>query len=62
MQVGVLGFMAIWGVHLDAISMINLIMCIGSVKKQHQQQQQQQQNKIKKYFFMFLRLLVGWDN
>ena len=61
MQVGVLGFMAIWGVHLDAISMINLIMCIGSVKKQHQQQQQQQ-NKIKKYFFMFLRLLVGWDN
>ncbi len=28
-EIGVLGFMAFWGVHLDSISMINLIMCIG---------------------------------
>ncbi|CAJ1071676.1 patched domain-containing protein 3 [Xyrichtys novacula] len=27
--VGVIGFMALWGVNLDSISMINLIMCIG---------------------------------
>ncbi|XP_076600167.1 patched domain-containing protein 3 [Chaetodon auriga] len=27
--VGVAGFMALWGVNLDSISMINLIMCIG---------------------------------
>lgn len=27
--VGVTGFMALWGVNLDSISMINLIMCIG---------------------------------
>jgi hypothetical protein len=28
-ELGVLGYMAFWGVHLDSISMINLIMCIG---------------------------------
>lgn len=28
-EVGVVGFMSLWGVNLDAISMINLIMCIG---------------------------------
>ncbi|XP_029929839.1 patched domain-containing protein 3-like [Myripristis murdjan] len=27
--VGVMGFMALWGVNLDSISMINLVMCIG---------------------------------
>ncbi|XP_070830928.1 patched domain-containing protein 3-like [Chaetodon trifascialis] len=27
--VGVAGFMALWGVNLDSISMINLVMCIG---------------------------------
>ncbi|XP_041659540.1 patched domain-containing protein 3 [Cheilinus undulatus] len=27
--VGVTGFMALWGVNLDSISMINLVMCIG---------------------------------
>ncbi|KAK5859597.1 hypothetical protein PBY51_021143 [Eleginops maclovinus] len=27
--VGVVGFMALWGVSLDSISMINLVMCIG---------------------------------
>ncbi|KAM6989275.1 patched domain-containing protein 3 [Tautogolabrus adspersus] len=27
--VGVMGFMALWGVSLDSISMINLVMCIG---------------------------------
>ena len=28
-EIGVVGFMALWGVNLDSISMINLIMCIG---------------------------------
>lgn len=28
-ELGVLGIMPVWGVRLDAISMINLIMCIG---------------------------------
>lgn len=28
-ETGVIGYMALWGVHLDSISMINLIMCIG---------------------------------
>jgi len=28
-ELGVLGFMTMWGVNLDSISMINLIMCIG---------------------------------
>ena len=28
-ETGVVGYMALWGVHLDQISMINLIMCIG---------------------------------
>ena len=28
-ELGVLGFMTLWGVSLDSISMINLIMCIG---------------------------------
>lgn len=28
-EVGVAGYMALWGVNLDSISMINLIMCIG---------------------------------
>lgn len=28
-EIGVIGFMTLWGVNLDAISMINLIMCIG---------------------------------
>ena len=28
-EIGVIGFMALWGVYLDAVSMINLIMCIG---------------------------------
>ncbi|XP_045601587.2 patched domain-containing protein 3 [Procambarus clarkii] len=28
-EVGVVGYMALWGVNLDSISMINLIMCIG---------------------------------
>jgi hypothetical protein len=28
-ELGVVGFMALWDVNLDSISMINLIMCIG---------------------------------
>ncbi|KAL6104157.1 ptchd3 [Pungitius sinensis] len=28
-MVGVTGFMALWGINLDSISMINLVMCIG---------------------------------
>lgn len=28
-EAGVVGFMSLWGVNLDAISMMNLIMCIG---------------------------------
>lgn len=28
-ELGVFGYMALWGVNLDSISMINLIMCIG---------------------------------
>ncbi|MCL4137119.1 UNVERIFIED_CONTAM: hypothetical protein GTU68_055692, partial [Idotea baltica] len=28
-EIGVIGYMALWGVSLDCISMINLIMCIG---------------------------------
>ncbi|MCL4130434.1 UNVERIFIED_CONTAM: hypothetical protein GTU68_030669 [Idotea baltica] len=28
-EVGVIGYMALWGVNLDSVSMINLIMCIG---------------------------------
>lgn len=28
-ELGVVGFMTLWGVNLDSISMINLIMCIG---------------------------------
>ncbi|XP_056636520.1 patched domain-containing protein 3 [Diorhabda sublineata] len=28
-ETGVVGYMALWGVNLDSISMINLIMCIG---------------------------------
>ena len=28
-EVGVIGFMTLWDVNLDSISMINLIMCIG---------------------------------
>ena len=28
-ELGVAGYMALWDVHLDSISMINLIMCIG---------------------------------
>ena len=28
-EIGVLGFMTFWGINLDSISMINLIMCIG---------------------------------
>ena len=28
-ELGVVGFMTLWGVSLDSISMINLIMCIG---------------------------------
>lgn len=28
-ETGVVGYMALWGVNLDQISMINLIMCIG---------------------------------
>merc|ERR1712038_666599 len=28
-ELGVVGFMTLWGVRLDSISMINLIMCIG---------------------------------
>lgn len=28
-EIGVVGFMTLWGVNLDSISMINLIMCIG---------------------------------
>lgn len=28
-ETGVIGYMALWGVNLDSISMINLIMCIG---------------------------------
>ncbi|CAG0887174.1 unnamed protein product [Cyprideis torosa] len=28
-EVGVMGYMSLWGVSFDAISMINLIMCIG---------------------------------
>jgi hypothetical protein len=33
-ELGVLGYMAFWNVHLDSISMINLIMCIGYVNLQ----------------------------
>lgn len=29
-EAGVVGYMALWGVNLDSISMINLIMCIGN--------------------------------
>ncbi len=28
-EAGILGFMSLWGVALDSISMVNLIMCIG---------------------------------
>ena len=28
-EAGVIGLMTLWGVRLDSISMINLIMCIG---------------------------------
>ncbi|KAB7507922.1 Patched domain-containing protein 3 [Armadillidium nasatum] len=28
-EVGVIGYMSLWGVNLDSVSMINLIMCIG---------------------------------
>lgn len=28
-ELGVVGYMALWGVNLDTISMVNLIMCIG---------------------------------
>ncbi|KAK4292465.1 hypothetical protein Pmani_034770 [Petrolisthes manimaculis] len=28
-EIGVVGYMTLWGVNLDSISMINLIMCIG---------------------------------
>ncbi|KAH0552327.1 patched domain-containing protein 3 [Cotesia glomerata] len=28
-ELGVAGYMALWNVHLDSISMVNLIMCIG---------------------------------
>lgn len=28
-EVGVIGYMALWSVNLDSVSMINLIMCIG---------------------------------
>lgn len=28
-ELGIIGYMTLWGVYLDAISMINLIMCIG---------------------------------
>lgn len=28
-EVGVIGYMSLWGVNLDCISMINLILCIG---------------------------------
>ena len=28
-EAGVAGYMALWDIHLDSISMINLIMCIG---------------------------------
>ena len=28
-EIGVVGFMTFWGINLDSISMINLIMCIG---------------------------------
>ncbi|XP_043202388.1 patched domain-containing protein 3-like, partial [Amphibalanus amphitrite] len=28
-EIGVIGYMTLWGVNLDSISMINLIMCIG---------------------------------
>lgn len=28
-ELGVLGFMTLWGINLDSLSMINLIMCIG---------------------------------
>ena len=28
-EVGVIGYMTLWSVNLDTISMINLIMCIG---------------------------------
>lgn len=30
-EAGVVGYMALWGVNLDSISMINLIMCIGKL-------------------------------
>lgn len=28
-EIGVVGYMALWGVNLDSISMINLVMCLG---------------------------------
>jgi predicted RND superfamily exporter protein len=28
-EIGVIGYMSLWSVNLDSISMINLIMCIG---------------------------------
>ncbi|XP_071492615.1 patched domain-containing protein 3-like [Diadema antillarum] len=28
-QVGIIGYMSLWSVHLDGISMINIILCIG---------------------------------
>ena len=28
-ELGVVGLMTLWGVNLDSVSMINLIMCIG---------------------------------
>ncbi|XP_064456461.1 patched domain-containing protein 3-like [Ornithodoros turicata] len=28
-EIGVIGYMTLWGVNLDSISMVNLIMCIG---------------------------------
>src|SRR5262249_52398610 len=32
-QIGVLGFVSLWNVSLDIISIINLLMCIGTLKK-----------------------------